>query len=87
MKSSLKWLRIILGGFIGLVAGTALILYGLGQARLSKVYQVSPGSILFPDDEQSLIEGKRIFQYRGCEACHGNDWRAWFTWIILPSAR
>lgn len=73
MKSSLKWLGIILGGLIGLVAGTALILYGLGQARLSKVYQVSPGSILFPDDEQSLIEGKRIFQYRGCEACHGEQ--------------
>jgi mono/diheme cytochrome c family protein len=29
--------------------------------------------VQIPNDEESLAEGKRIFQYRGCEACHGED--------------
>jgi mono/diheme cytochrome c family protein len=29
--------------------------------------------ISIPDDEAFLTEGKRIFQYRGCEACHGEE--------------
>jgi mono/diheme cytochrome c family protein len=41
--------------------------------RLNKVYQVPEKSLSIPSDEASLLEGKRIFQYRGCEACHGED--------------
>jgi hypothetical protein len=62
-----------LGGAIGLVLAAGLILYGLGQGRLNKTYQVNPDPVHFPDDETSLKEGKRIFQYRGCEACHGEN--------------
>jgi mono/diheme cytochrome c family protein len=29
--------------------------------------------VAIPTDAESLAEGKRIFQYRGCEACHGED--------------
>lgn len=29
--------------------------------------------IAIPNDAESLNEGKRIFQYRGCEACHGEQ--------------
>jgi mono/diheme cytochrome c family protein len=39
--------------------------------RLNKVYEISVQVVDIPDDPQSLAEGKRIFQYRGCEACHG----------------
>jgi mono/diheme cytochrome c family protein len=71
MKPVIKWVVILLGGIIGLVLAVGLALYGLGQKRLSRVYEVTPLSVLIPDDETSLKEGKRIFQYRGCEACHG----------------
>lgn len=73
MKSVFKWLGIILGGFIGLVVITGLLLYSLGQSRLTKTYQVEPKQVHFPNDAEDLKEGKRIFQYRGCEACHGED--------------
>lgn len=71
MKSTLKWLGIILGGLIGLAGVITLILYVLGQGRLRKVYDIQPEMVVFLNDVQSLKEGKRIFQYRGCEACHG----------------
>ena len=73
MKSVIKWVGIIVGGILGLVLLSGLILYGLGQGRLNKMYQVSPDPVLLPDDDKSIMEGKRIFQYRGCEACHGEE--------------
>ncbi|MGB2964805.1 MAG: cytochrome c [Anaerolineales bacterium] len=71
MNPLIKWVVILLGGIIGLVLAAGLALYGLGQKRLNRVYEVTPISVFLPDDEISLREGKRIFQYRGCEACHG----------------
>ena len=68
-----KWLGIGLGGVIGLILITVLILYGIGQARLNKTYTITPRMVELPTDKDSLGEGKRIFQYRGCEACHGQE--------------
>ena len=70
---TLKWVGIVLGVLFGTLLIIILVLYGLGQARLNKVYDVSIQMIPIPGDETSLAEGKRIFQYRGCEACHGED--------------
>jgi mono/diheme cytochrome c family protein len=41
--------------------------------RLKKVYAVSVQTAAIPSDAESLAEGRRIFQYRGCEACHGEQ--------------
>jgi len=73
MKGLLKWLMIIAGSLIGLVLIIGLILYGIGQARLNRSYSITPRLVNIPTDEESLREGKRIFQYRGCEACHGEE--------------
>lgn len=73
MKALLKWVMIIVGGLIGLVLIIGLILYGIGQARLNRIYTITPRMVKIPADEKSLREGKRIFQYRGCEACHGEE--------------
>ncbi len=70
---SLKWVGIVLAGIFGVFLIIVLILYGLGQARLKKNYQVSVKPVPIPGAETSLAEGKRIFQYRGCEACHAED--------------
>lgn len=70
---SLKWLVIVLAVLFGILLVVTLILYALGQARLNKVYDVSVELIPIPEDDASLWEGKRIFQYRGCEACHGEN--------------
>ena len=73
MKRFLKWVGIVVGGLIGLLIVAMLVLYGVGQARLNKKYDVPVQMVEVPVDEASLAEGKRIFQYRGCEACHGED--------------
>ena len=73
MKKGLKWLGIILGCLVGLVLVAGLTLYSLGQARLRKTYIITPQLVRIPNDKVSLREGKRIFQYRGCEACHGEN--------------
>jgi mono/diheme cytochrome c family protein len=73
MKGTMKWLMIIFGGTVGLVLIIGLVLYGIGQGRLNKNYSITPRMVKIPTDEESLQEGKRIFQYRGCEACHGEE--------------
>lgn len=71
MRAILKWAGIILGALIGLLIFCILALYGLGQMRLNKKYAALSQTVILPSDAASLQEGKRIFQYRGCEACHG----------------
>lgn len=73
MKKILKWAGVVAGVVVGLVALANLALYALGEARLKRVYTVPDASLTLPGDAESLAEGKRIFQYRGCEACHGEQ--------------
>ena len=73
MNRSLKWIGFGVGILLGFVLVVSGILYGIGLSRINKEYQVIPEEVQFLDDATSLQEGKRIFQYRGCEACHGQD--------------
>jgi mono/diheme cytochrome c family protein len=69
----LKWVGIIIGLVVGLIIVANVVLYALGEERLTRVFMVADETIMIPTDEHSLSEGKRIFQYRGCEACHGEQ--------------
>ena len=71
MRPALKWGLGICGGILILAFLAGGGFYGLGQIRLKKTYGYSPEMIRMPTDQRSLLEGQRIFQYRGCEACHG----------------
>jgi len=73
MKATMKWFGITTGVIIGLLLLGVSVLYTVGRMRLDKRYDAPPASIAIPDDPASLAEGKRIFQYRGCEACHGEQ--------------
>ena len=73
MKATLKWVGIAIGAIFGLLILAVLSLYGMGQMRLNKKYDVHVQMVPIPSDAESLSEGKRIFQYRGCEACHGEN--------------
>jgi mono/diheme cytochrome c family protein len=73
MKKILKWAGIALGILVSLIVLANLALYSLGEARLKRVYTVPKESLALPTDTGALVEGKRIFQYRGCEACHGEQ--------------
>ena len=73
MRKTLKWTGIVVGSLLGVLLLGILGLYAAGQMRLNKVYEVPFRTVALPEDAESLAEGKRIFQYRGCEACHGED--------------
>ncbi len=73
MRKTLKWTGVVVGCLIGAMLLVILGLYAAGQMRLNKVYDVPLRAVALPDDPESLAEGKRIFQYRGCEACHGEE--------------
>lgn len=71
MKSILKWTGISLVILVSLIILAGLVLYAFGESRLKRVYTIPDERVAIPTDSEMLIEGKRIFQYRGCEACHG----------------
>lgn len=73
MKGTGKLLVVGIGGLAGLLILAGMALYGLGWMRLNRIYRVQPQPITIPSDPASLAEGQRIFRYRGCEACHGED--------------
>jgi mono/diheme cytochrome c family protein len=79
-----KWVGGVLGGLAGLILVAGLVLYGLGQSRLNKTFLVQPESIQLPADAESLQEGQRIFRYRGCEACHGEQLQG-LTYLDNPA--
>jgi len=73
MKKILKWAGISFGILVSLIILANLALYALGESRLKRVYTIPEESLAIPTDSKALTEGKRIFQYRGCEACHGEE--------------
>lgn len=73
MKKILKWAGISLGILVILMVLANVTLYALGESRLKQVYTVPEETLALPTDPASLADGKRIFQFRGCEACHGEQ--------------
>jgi len=65
-----KWAGIILGGFVLLIAVLLVVIHGLSQRRLDRIYQVREETVPLPTDPASIEYGRHIFQFRGCEACH-----------------
>lgn len=73
MKKILKWAGITVSVLMGLIVLTNIALYILGESRIKREYSVPEEAIALPTDAESIMEEKRIFQYRGCEACHGEQ--------------
>ena len=73
MKRILKWVGIVLGGILGVLVIGLIVIYFQSQSRLTHVYQIPDENITIPTDAESIANGKRIFQFRGCESCHGEN--------------
>ena len=71
MKKVLKWVGIGLAGLIGLLTVGLGMVYFKTEARLNKVYTLPKETVTIPTDAASLARGKHIYQFRGCQACHG----------------
>jgi mono/diheme cytochrome c family protein len=71
MRKVLKWIGIILGVLFSLVVLSVGWMYFSTEQRLNRIYTIPDEAVKIPTDEVSLAYGKHIFQFRGCEACHG----------------
>ena len=67
-----KWVGIVLCVLAGLSIISSVVIYSKTQARLTRVYNLPEESIPIPTDEASITNGRHIFQFRGCEACHSS---------------
>ncbi len=82
MRRFLKWLGIVLGGLVGLILFTALVMYLIGNARLNKVYEVPPSNITIPTDEARIAYGKHRVETL-CADCHGADLSGVQNWFNM----
>ena len=73
MKKVLKWVGILFGVLVGVIVIASIAIYVLSQSRLTRVYELPEESVAIPSDLASIANGKHIFQFRGCEACHGEN--------------
>lgn len=71
MKKILRWVGIGLGGLMGVIVFGLIVIYAMSQTRLNRVYEIQETAVQIPTDAESILNGKHIFQFRGCEACHG----------------
>jgi len=71
MKKVLKWVGIGLVMLIGLLTVGLGVVYFKTEARLNKVYGLPKETVAIPTDAASIARGKHIYQFRGCQACHG----------------
>jgi mono/diheme cytochrome c family protein len=72
MKRVLKWIGIVLGGLIGLLALALAGLYISSELRMSRKYDVAVETVAIPNDEASLARGKHFVDIH-CAMCHGED--------------
>jgi len=73
MKRFLKWAGILLGVLAGVLVIGLVVITISANSRLKHTYDIPDETITIPTDQASIELGKRIFQYRGCEACHGEQ--------------
>jgi mono/diheme cytochrome c family protein len=73
MKKFLKWVGIVLAALVGLIILALIVIYFRAEARLDSKFVPPREALTVPTDDAPLAYGKRIFQFRGCEACHGEQ--------------
>lgn len=71
MQKFLKWVGIVFAALIGLILIALAVIYFKTESRFKKTYRTPNAVVTIPTDAESIALGRRIFQYRGCEACHG----------------
>ncbi|MFN8485229.1 MAG: cytochrome c [Anaerolineae bacterium] len=72
-RSILKWVGVVLGGLVGLLALAFVVLYVIGGAKLGKTYTVPVESVSIPTDAAAVQRGQRLAVINLCTRCHGAD--------------
>ena len=72
MKKIMKWTGIVLGGLIGLILLTGLVLYPIGMQKLTRSYPNIPvETVNIPTDPDAIARGKHVSIIWACTKCHG----------------
>lgn len=80
MKAVLKWIGIVLGSLIGLLLIAGIVLYVMGNARLTRTYDFQPSNITIPTDTASIENGRHRAETL-CQGCHGPDLSGINNWF------
>ena len=72
LAKTLKWIGIGLGGLIILAGLLVIAMYAMGNARLTRHYDIQPEAVIVPTDEAAIQQGQRLIT-RLCAHCHGQD--------------
>jgi cytochrome c1 len=73
MRGILKWVGIVLGGLVVLIAIAGVSIYLASDARLNATFSVPAESMSFQSNEQTIADGEHLAVIRGCTDCHAQD--------------
>lgn len=73
MKKFFKWAGIVIAVLAGIILIALAVIYLQTEVRFTKTYAAPNDVVVIPTDAESIALGKRVFQYRGCEGCHGEN--------------
>ena len=70
LKKLFKWVGIILGGLVGLLVLTFVVLYFIGTAKVNQKYNVPVETISIPTDAAAIQRGQHLATIDLCKDCH-----------------
>lgn len=73
LKKGLKWLGIVAGVVVVLLACAVPALGWMADRRIHTTYDVDPEPIPIPEDPASIERGERLYTIWNCVECHGED--------------
>lgn len=73
MKKLFKWIGMIVGSLLGIVALALIAIYVISNLRLNRQYEIAGTALTIPNDAATTAEGKRQYATRGCIDCHGEN--------------
>lgn len=71
MNRLFKWIGIIVGGVVGVIALLAITLFLIGHNRLSNAPEIATAPVTVPDSEEAVENGRYLATISSCTSCHG----------------
>ena len=73
LRKVFKWTGIVVGALVGLSAVLVIVLYFMGNARLTKMYIIQPEVVAIATDPTAIERGKQWASSVGCTGCHAEN--------------
>ncbi len=74
MRRVLRWIGILAGGLVVVVAIGLIFVYAVTSSRMSREYEITPAAISIPTDSASVQRGRHLaFAINQCANCHGDN--------------